>query len=359
MKPVADEKPAAFEDILAAEYQALRPDAGFESGDEKDLIARMHRDPQPLTALCISGGGIRSATFALGVIQGLAERGLLPRFDYLSTVSGGGYIGGWLTAWSHRAGGIGSVAPRLCRDAPRAAGGRPRSPSTTFANTTATCRRGRGCSRTTCGPSSPSSSRNILLNWTVLIPLLMAVLMVPRLYLATLSFPERLYPQILAVSQPDWANPAARRHQRIGSVWPVLPALSAVLLATALFFTLLYLPSVGGRRPLALRVLAAGARAPRRGGADLPGVRLALSTSARTTWSKANCLVVRGVDPCSVRRGLAAVPRRASWQPARAAAHVRRARSRSRSWRWPPAPASRSGSSPTSCCGTRRIPPSR
>ncbi len=107
MKPVADEKPAAFEDILAAEYKALRPDAGFESGDEKDLIARMHRDPQPLTALCISGGGIRSATFALGVIQGLAERGLLPRFDYLSTVSGGGYIGGWLTAWAHRAGGIG------------------------------------------------------------------------------------------------------------------------------------------------------------------------------------------------------------------------------------------------------------
>ncbi len=44
----------------------------------------------------ISGGGIRSATFNLGILQGLSERGLLPHLDYLSTVSGGGYIGSWL-----------------------------------------------------------------------------------------------------------------------------------------------------------------------------------------------------------------------------------------------------------------------
>lgn len=49
-----------------------------------------------LTALCLSGGGIRSASFCLGVIQALARKGLLRQFDYLSTVSGGGYIGGWL-----------------------------------------------------------------------------------------------------------------------------------------------------------------------------------------------------------------------------------------------------------------------
>ncbi len=46
--------------------------------------------------LALSGGGIRSATFNLGVIQGLAEHGLLKYLDYLSTVSGGGYIGSWL-----------------------------------------------------------------------------------------------------------------------------------------------------------------------------------------------------------------------------------------------------------------------
>jgi hypothetical protein len=65
--------------------------------------------------LALSGGGIRSATFCLGVLQGLAKsaapshwrakaansavepvhRNLLRQFDYLSTVSGGGYIGGF------------------------------------------------------------------------------------------------------------------------------------------------------------------------------------------------------------------------------------------------------------------------
>ncbi len=50
-----------------------------------------------LVGLALSGGGIRSATFALGVLQRLAAADLLKRFDYLSTVSGGGYIGGALT----------------------------------------------------------------------------------------------------------------------------------------------------------------------------------------------------------------------------------------------------------------------
>jgi hypothetical protein len=51
------------------------------------------------TALAISGGGIRSATFALGVLAALARRNLLHQFDYLSTVSGGGYIGSFLTTF--------------------------------------------------------------------------------------------------------------------------------------------------------------------------------------------------------------------------------------------------------------------
>jgi hypothetical protein len=42
----------------------------------------------------LSGGGIRSATFCLGLFQGLArQRELLRRIDFLSTVSGGGYFG--------------------------------------------------------------------------------------------------------------------------------------------------------------------------------------------------------------------------------------------------------------------------
>lgn len=55
-------------------------------------------------ALCLSGGGIRSATYALGIIQGLAQHDLLHKFTYLSTVSGGGYIGSWLSAWIHHEG---------------------------------------------------------------------------------------------------------------------------------------------------------------------------------------------------------------------------------------------------------------
>lgn len=48
------------------------------------------------TGVAISGGGIRSATFALGVFQAWAEAGALRRIDYLSTVSGGGYFGAFL-----------------------------------------------------------------------------------------------------------------------------------------------------------------------------------------------------------------------------------------------------------------------
>lgn len=57
-----------------------------------------------LLGLALSGGGIRSATFNLGVLQGLAELKFLRRIHYLSTVSGGGYIGCWLTAWIQRRG---------------------------------------------------------------------------------------------------------------------------------------------------------------------------------------------------------------------------------------------------------------
>jgi Patatin-like phospholipase len=66
-----------------------------------------------LTGLALSGGGIRSATFNLGVLQALAQARLLGTFDYLSTVSGGGYIGSWLSAWIRRAGGVEHVENEL------------------------------------------------------------------------------------------------------------------------------------------------------------------------------------------------------------------------------------------------------
>jgi hypothetical protein len=63
---------------------------------ESRLIARRRGsadDDGSRIGVAISGGGIRSATFALGVFQSLAKRNLLSRIDYISTVSGGGYFG--------------------------------------------------------------------------------------------------------------------------------------------------------------------------------------------------------------------------------------------------------------------------
>lgn len=56
----------------------------------------------PKVGLALSGGGIRSASFCLGVLQALAHDGKLKNIDYLSTVSGGGYIGASLTYLLHQ-----------------------------------------------------------------------------------------------------------------------------------------------------------------------------------------------------------------------------------------------------------------
>jgi hypothetical protein len=100
--------------------------------DEAELLrARREAMGQPAAgrfeALALSGGGIRSATFSLGVLQALAGRGrdvgsaepprgfkesLLSRFDYLSTVSGGGFIGAFL---------VGLFVPARLREEARSA----------------------------------------------------------------------------------------------------------------------------------------------------------------------------------------------------------------------------------------------
>jgi hypothetical protein len=75
----------------------------WQTRDKKwvDTIKNAHE--MNLVGLAFSGGGIRSASFNLGVLQALADLKLLCRVDYLSTVSGGGYIGSWLAAWIKRA----------------------------------------------------------------------------------------------------------------------------------------------------------------------------------------------------------------------------------------------------------------
>ena len=65
--------------------------------EESASIANPNEPLNDLTGLAFSGGGIRSATFSLGIMQALAHNKLLKKFDYLSTVSGGGYIGSAIT----------------------------------------------------------------------------------------------------------------------------------------------------------------------------------------------------------------------------------------------------------------------
>jgi len=68
--------------------------------NDDDWMARIRaqKDMHNLIGLSFSGGGIRSATFNLGVLQGLQEFDLLRKIDFISTVSGGGFIGSWLVA---------------------------------------------------------------------------------------------------------------------------------------------------------------------------------------------------------------------------------------------------------------------
>jgi hypothetical protein len=92
--------PQTFDQVLRAELQAIFPDRPLPADAHAAIDAPcVDASETDLAALCLSGGGIRSATFGLGVLQALARFGLLGQFHYLSTVSGGGYIGSWLSAW--------------------------------------------------------------------------------------------------------------------------------------------------------------------------------------------------------------------------------------------------------------------
>jgi hypothetical protein len=176
-------------------------------------------------ALCLSGGGIRSATFALGVLQGLARDGLLPKFHFLSTVSGGGYIGSWLQAWIHRhRDGIDGVVTDL-----REARGAPTDPDPPAV------RRLREYSNYLAPRLGALSAdtwtlagiylRNLLINWAVFIPLLAGVLAIPRLALS-----------IMATDPPSWVV--------VSAFW-----LGVLGLIVALAVTGVSLPTGGPRKP--------------------------------------------------------------------------------------------------------------
>jgi hypothetical protein len=151
-------------------------------------------------AICCSGGGIRSATFCLGVVQALAgyaydaeskkwtsertsENSLLGRFHYLSTVSGGGYFGSWLSSWRKRED-FADILDNLT--------GRPSGPDVEPAEIS-WLRAYSNYLTPTLGIASADSwaavaivVRNLVLNWLIIIPIICLAVLALKL-IATLS----------------------------------------------------------------------------------------------------------------------------------------------------------------------------
>ena len=80
--------------VIEKEQQYILKRHNLSAAPEKEQNEYLNNH---LTALAFSGGGIRSASFCLGVMQALSYNRWLKKMDYLSTVSGGGYIGSSLT----------------------------------------------------------------------------------------------------------------------------------------------------------------------------------------------------------------------------------------------------------------------
>src|SRR5215467_4633059 len=201
MSRIVPPSPIPFSQVLAEELATIdraSVDADAAGSESKGYEA-VHGRSTPLSALCLSGGGIRSATFSLGVMQALARHGLLKQFDYLSTVSGGGYIGSWLTAWIHRkTAELQSTGAAIDRVSEELAGenlgtepdGKPGSgPVRAEAPPVVHLRRyshylapRSGLFAADLWTLIATVLRNIVLNWIVLIPTLVALLGLPRLF---------------------------------------------------------------------------------------------------------------------------------------------------------------------------------
>ena len=168
-----------------------------------------------LVGLAFSGGGIRSATFGLGVLQGLAELDLLKFVDYLSTVSGGGFIGSWLATWIKR----------------RGKPGQRRRSAQAAAQDQAEALRGFNESelaRGVVGEADPE----------------------PIFHLR--EFSNYLSPRLNFFSGDSWTLAAIYLRNLLANQLVLLPFVAAVLLVTRLYVSLLASPPIGSERIAAL-----------------------------------------------------------------------------------------------------------
>ncbi len=190
--------PKTFEAIFREELEGddfgngpdgLRPGTIPLRADEDAISASIDKLRVPLAALCLSGGGIRSAAFALGVLQALARFRLMGQFDYLSTVSGGGYIGSWLSAWRCRARQTFGLPAHVADAIVFQDIDRTQSKSGKEALEIGGLRADSNYLTPKLGLLSADTwtvvalyIRNIVLNWSVFLPVFMSVLFIPRLF---------------------------------------------------------------------------------------------------------------------------------------------------------------------------------
>ncbi len=183
-----------YKKVLDAEQKCKEAD--------KPLLQVLHG--MSASAVCRSGGGIRSASFCLGVLQGLARfsikrnlnpnripalealrRSALEGLDYLSTVSGGGYIGSWLMAWATRDK-YSKVVELLAKPAGTAGDPEPQ-PIRHLREYTSYLTPRYGFTLDTITVLT-ILVRNLLLNWMILVPALVFVFCIPVLFYQAFSF---------------------------------------------------------------------------------------------------------------------------------------------------------------------------
>ena len=170
----------------------------------------IHKKKQ--TALCFSGGGIRSGTFALGLLQGLARHNLLNRFHYLSTVSGGGYIGSWLSAWIHRhPAGLSGVTTDLANTTPRTKVDPDPDPIRFLRRYSSFITPKVGLLSADTWTFVAIYLRNLLLNWLVFIPLLLSVLTLPR-FIISITITDPTPPDPWTINTPFGSLLLYNRH---------------------------------------------------------------------------------------------------------------------------------------------------
>jgi len=161
---------------------------------EQKLFQQFHAHPR--TALCFSGGGVRSATLGLGIlhqIAKLAPKSSLLGFDFLSTVSGGGYLGSWFSAWAARrekaspgTDGGATVTAELAASPASALDPEP-APLLHIRRYCRFLNPKMGLLSADAWTLVATVARNMILNWLILAPLLMAFLMIPMLYVSVMD----------------------------------------------------------------------------------------------------------------------------------------------------------------------------